>query len=241
MLSSLHEEILRLRSGTTAAAADKAEEDEWAEIGSKKKPIKVSQSVSVVSPIAAIFSGKLRASLRKGVGADTAVLEPFFVLPVDIESADTIVAALAHTFAAESLTDTGKKRAAKRQMMIDEMPPVLSLQLKRFVFDGHSLYKLCHHIAYPLDLTLDKAILSVSLRERAAAAAARTYRLLAVIYHHGEELSRGHYTCIVRVSPDRWVLFDDDRVVPLSSSEATMPRDDRTAYVLIYERPASFS
>jgi ubiquitin C-terminal hydrolase len=60
--------------------------------------------------------------------------------------------------------------------------------------------------------------------------------ILPVLYHHGEELSRGHYTCVVRVSLDRWILFDDDRAVPVPAPEATMPRDDRTAYILVYER-----
>lgn len=70
------------------------------------------------------------------------------------------------------------------------------------------------------------------------------YRLIAAIYHEGEEALRGHYITDTRVEKDAWVRFDDAAVYRVGPSEIVAPvlrrltpqGAKKTAYVLFYER-----
>ena len=53
--------------------------------------------------------------------------------------------------------------------------------------------------------------------------AAQTYRLRALVTHHGESCSSGHYTCVARLADsDQWVSYDDTHV-ELVQSDLTNP------------------
>ena len=62
-----------------------------------------------------------------------------------------------------------------------------------------------------------------------------TYRLYAVVNHHGEDPNRGHYTAYARVGAgcdSCWYLFDDSCVLPAHETDVVT----KDAYILLYER-----
>ncbi|BFY99755.1 hypothetical protein BsWGS_02795 [Bradybaena similaris] len=64
------------------------------------------------------------------------------------------------------------------------------------------------------------------------------YELSAVLTHKGRSSSSGHYVAWVRKTGDEWLMFDDDRVTPVSSEDILKLSgggDWHCAYVLLYQ------
>merc|ERR1712098_973032 len=78
-----------------------------------------------------------------GSGDNSATLQPFFTLQLDIQdqTISSVTYALSQNFAHEKLdgficSRTKKEIEATRILSLEELPPVLILHLKRFVYDG---------------------------------------------------------------------------------------------------------
>ena len=67
-----------------------------------------------------------------------------------------------------------------------------------------------------------------------------TYRLRALVSHHGDNCWAGHYTCVARVGnsleDNRWVSYDDRTVSLLPEDPTLSPAVQRGGYLLLYER-----
>lgn len=133
---------------------------------------------------------------------------------------------------------TKQKLDAQRRTSLAQLPPILILHLKQFVYTpGDGLRKLMKKIEYPIDFELpencvhEKSISDKSLRT------SRSYKLLAVVYHDGKEAIKGHYlTDVYHIGSSQWIRCDDStlKIVPsprIESSEST-----RTPYLLFYRR-----
>ena len=120
---------------------------------------------------------------------------------------------------------------ATKRSKIDALPEVLVFHLQRFCVDEEGAYKITRRIQFPQTLTIDP---SWYHNPRAAPSESdRQFRLFSVVTHHGESLSRGHYTCDVFCDHNgKWIKFDDDdqNEAPLS---AVLSRE---AYLLFYRR-----
>eukprot|EP00928_Gymnodinium_smaydae_P024753 TRINITY_DN1993_c1_g7_i1.p1 TRINITY_DN1993_c1_g7~~TRINITY_DN1993_c1_g7_i1.p1 ORF type:complete len:1641 (-),score=350.73 TRINITY_DN1993_c1_g7_i1:284-5206(-) len=108
----------------------------------------------------------------------------------------------------------GKQRARKG-IKFKRFPPVLYIQLKRFMFDAErmDMCKINGRLDFPLTLDLE-----------ALAPGSGTYNLHTVVVHSGG-VSSGHYYAFVRVrdgenGASRWVKFDDDLVTSCSEQAA---------------------
>lgn len=63
------------------------------------------------------------------------------------------------------------------------------------------------------------------------------YELSAVLTHRGRSSSSGHYVAWVRFEEDKWLMCDDDNIVPVSSQDVLKLSgggDWHCAYVLLY-------
>lgn len=117
---------------------------------------------------------------------------------------------------------------ASKQMSIEVLPPVLILHLKRFSFGLQGAEKVHKAVSYPLSLKIRPAWLA---SEKKYTAQQRTYSLVAVVSHLGQEVAGGHYTCDIRQANGQWLYFDDHRVTRSSPESVT----NRKAYILVYQ------
>lgn len=118
-------------------------------------------------------------------------------------------------------------------MKIKKLPNILALHLKRFKYE-ESLQrhvKLTYRVVFPFELRLFNTAADVSDPDR-------LYELWAIIVHIGIGPHHGHYITIVK-SGKRWVVFDDNTVVPIEESEIQKYYGDTpgqgSGYVLFYQ------
>lgn len=91
------------------AGEDEDDSDEWRVVGDRNKSLltrRVGDSnESLKSPVASIFQGQLQSCVQSSNGEPTATLQPFFTLPLDIQSKSikNVSDALLHNFTAETI------------------------------------------------------------------------------------------------------------------------------------------
>ncbi|KAI0009954.1 cysteine proteinase [Xylariaceae sp. FL0662B] len=197
--------------------------DDWLEVGRRQRSAVTRSSGHPIasSPITKVFGGQLRSELRVQGLKTSVTLEPFQPLQLDIGSPQVhnIVDALKGLTRSETLhgdfgSPRGKDAVATKQVLIESLPPVLILHLKRFQFDaeGTGTIKIWKKVGYPLELELPKEIFSRQKRNALTAEGAGfpKYKLIAAVYHHGKNASGGHYTVDLRRQDGReWIRLDD--------------------------------
>ncbi|XP_063737454.1 ubiquitin carboxyl-terminal hydrolase 10 isoform X3 [Eleginops maclovinus] len=264
-LNGLHEEMLALKKlispqeeeaptpngpesqpGVEEDAADKEEEgseDEWEQVGPRNKTSITRQADFVRTPITDIFGGHIRSVVYQQNSKESATLQPFFTLQLDIQSEKirTVQEALETLVARESVqgytSKTKQEIEISRRVTLEELPPVLVLHLKRFVFEKTGgCQKLTKNIDYPVDLEISKDLLSSGVRGKVVKGQ-RTYRLFAVVYHHGNSATGGHYTTdVFHIGLNGWLRIDDQAVKVINQYQVVKQTAERTAYLLYYRR-----
>ncbi|XP_049574673.1 ubiquitin carboxyl-terminal hydrolase 10 isoform X1 [Syngnathus scovelli] len=265
ILNGLHEEMLALKKlispqeekaptpngpesqpGVEEDNAGKDEdgsEDEWEQVGPRNKTSITRQADFVRTPITDIFGGHIRSVVYQQNSKESATLQPFFTLQLDIQSEKvrTVQEALETLVARESVqgyTSKSKQEIeVSRRVTLEELPPVLVLHLKRFVFEKTGgCQKLNKIIEYPVDLEISKDLLSSGVRSKVVKGQ-RTYRLFAVVYHHGNSATGGHYTTdVFHIGLNGWLRIDDQAVKVINQYLVVKQIAERTAYLLYYRR-----
>ena len=95
---------------------------------------------------------------------------------------------------------------ASKQLLLKRLPPILSIQFKRFEHTIASK-KIDAPVEFPLHLDMTPWL---TAREDEVPKTYHAYTLFAVINHQGT-LNTGHYTSFVR-NKDLWYHFDDHLV-----------------------------
>lgn len=265
-LNGLHEEMLSLKKhfspqenaeestpngpditpGVEEEDVDKEEdgsEDEWEQVGPRNKTSITRQADFVRTPITDIFGGHIRSVVYQQNSKESATLQPFFTLQLDIQSEKirTVQEALETLVARESVqgytSKTKQEIEISRRVTLEELPPVLVLHLKRFVFEKTGgCQKLSKIIEYPVDLEISKDLLSSGVRSKVLKGQ-RTYRLFAVVYHHGNSATGGHYTTdVFHIGLNGWLRIDDQAVKVINQYQVVKQTTERTAYLLYYRR-----
>jgi ubiquitin C-terminal hydrolase len=88
--------------------------------------------------------------------------------------------------------------------MLETLPKILIVQLKRFKIMNLTQKKLNYCINIPYDIGLD-----FLLKEKEKYINNTLYNLFGVIVHVGSGSEYGHYYCLIKVA-GKWVKFDDD-------------------------------
>lgn len=117
------------------------------------------------------------------------------------------------------------KSNKERVLRIDYSPNILTVQLKRFQYDGS---KVKTAVAIPTTLDLDK-YRGIDNPER------MRYELTAVIKHSGRT-EGGHYICCTKAGDGQWYCFDDREMSKGSVVNATNNTRGGNPYVLFYQR-----
>jgi ubiquitin carboxyl-terminal hydrolase 10 len=203
----------------------------WLEVGPKQRAAvtRSSGTILVESPITKIFGGTLRSELRVPGLKNSVTMEPYQPLQLDIGSSNVnnIVDALKGLTRPEALhgdfkSPRGPNVAATKQVLIETLPPVLILHLKRFQYDNTGgTQKIWKKIGYPLELEIPKEVFS---RQRYGNILVNgglpQYRLIVVVYHHGNNASGGHYTVDVRRQDGQeWIRLDDTVIKRVKSED----------------------
>uniref|UniRef100_A0A672NNT3 Ubiquitin carboxyl-terminal hydrolase n=1 Tax=Sinocyclocheilus grahami TaxID=75366 RepID=A0A672NNT3_SINGR len=264
ILNGLHEEMLALKKlispqeekaptpngpesqpGVEEDPAEKEEgsDDEWEQVGPRNKTSITRQADFIRTPVTDIFGGHIRSVVYQQSSKESATLQPFFTLQLDIQSEKirTVQEALEVLVARESVqgytTKSKQEIEISRRVTLEELPPVLVLHLKRFVFEKTGgCQKLVKNIDYPVDLEISKDLLSPGVRGKTLKGQ-RNYRLFAVVYHHGNSATGGHYTTdVFHIGLNGWLRIDDQAVKIINQHQVVKQTAERTAYLLYYRR-----
>ncbi|KAJ3040198.1 hypothetical protein HDV00_011295 [Rhizophlyctis rosea] len=237
LLDGLHEELLAVKKKReTTSPSPSAQDDQWLEVGKKNKTLVTRRMEAEPSPISGIFSGTVRSVLRRPGQRDSANTEPFQTLQLDISppTVHSLQNALTNLTQPEVLEGYHPTSKAIKQNLLETLPPILILHLKRFVYDTEtsSIRKLHKHVEYPITLNIRPDLLSPAARQTIGSNL--TYRLFAVVYHHGKLAAGGHYTCDVWRASDEWMHFDDDVVTVAREEDVLREAEGRQPYMLFY-------
>ncbi|KAI0819095.1 hypothetical protein BC629DRAFT_1466503, partial [Irpex lacteus] len=254
-LDTLEDELTALSVAGQPKASDETAEqtgDGWLEVGKRNRAANTRSTRSSESPITKIFGGKFRSTLKAPHQRDSVTLEDWRSLRLDIqrEQVSTIKDALQyishpHSVEISSATRPGVVIDATRQELIESVPPILILHLKRFLYDTTvgDVVKIGKHVTFGPELEIGPDLLAKRPTHPIK------YQLIGALYHHGQSASGGHYTLDVlhpnRDMSDRprqaWIRIDDELVSDIRPEDVFggQERDDRCAYLLFYKRVAA--
>lgn len=250
LLDGLHEQFLgtvkdeRQRDRPTSNAVLSAEDEDWVEIGRNRKPCVYRQVDHQTTPITTLFEGQVRNITRNNYGnsKESVIVEPFRALHVDVSGDDltSLEDLLERSFAPETISSaTGGSQ--QRQLLFETLPPVLILHLKRFIYAEDMVQKIRRFVSFPVVLQMKDQWMSPICRGKLNAgndSRGVSYRLTAVVYHHGKTATGGHYTTDLLIShtESQWIRVDDDVVLPISVSQVLEPKPERQAYLFFYNK-----
>ena len=185
---------------------------------------------------------------------------PFYELELNVRP--TLQAALEEYVAVEELCGSNQyecdhckgKRDATRQMALIQLPPVLCLQLLRFVYDPMKDAK--KKVSDPIEFPeyLDAAPFLFQNGENSAPAAKKPrqepkqtdpatdrYRLTAVLMHTGSSAHSGHYTARIleQSERERWMTFNDEVVFDQDFDQSKAANKAEANGVTLLKRPAA--
>ncbi|KAJ3106101.1 hypothetical protein HDU96_008323 [Phlyctochytrium bullatum] len=192
------------------------------------------------SPITRIFGGRMRSIIRRAGSKDSVMVEPFQSLQLDIahDNVNTIEDALSKLTLPEHLDGLSNQQGgiveATKQNLLDELPPVLILHLKRFVYNSiGGTQKIRKHVVYSPTLKIKPELLSANAKPRFNAS---EYHLFAVVYHHGKHAAGGHYTCDVSPRTGEWYSINDGIITSIRIEDVVIEHTEKQAYMLFFMR-----
>jgi ubiquitin carboxyl-terminal hydrolase 10 len=220
------------------------EQDQWEQVGPKNKSVITRSANFTKSPISEIFGGQIRSILHQSGLKESATLQPFFTLQLDIHAENiwTVKDALDLLVSKEALqgytsTKTKQEVEASRRITLESLPPVLVLHLKCFVYDKHGgCQKLLKKVEFDTNLEINKDLLSANVRSKYSADQ-RSYRLAAVVNHHGARAVGGHYSAdVFHPGVDGWIRCDDSIIKAVNVQSVLKYSAPRMPYLLYYRR-----
>lgn len=178
------------------------------------------------------------------------IQEKFFTLPVQVKGHNMVYDGLLDFVAGEVLEgsnayqcdDCGKKVKAARRVLIEKLPKVLILTLRRFEFnfDMMKRVKINDFCEFPEEIDMKQFTLQELWETEEDYF---KYRIKGVVVHLGTAES-GHYYSYIRQGQN-WFEFNDALVVPFDPSELkketfggyeNLSSKSKSAYLLFYER-----
>ncbi|KAJ7578547.1 hypothetical protein C8J56DRAFT_797456 [Mycena floridula] len=277
-LDTLEEELLSIvsslsppsRAAAKPTAVEEKEEDApppddgWLEVGKRNRSVITRTVKTIESPITRIFGGKFRSTLRAPQQKDSVIVEDWRSLQLDIQrdQVHTVQDALSYISHPQPVQMTHSTRPgvtvdASQQVLIDALPPILVLHMKRFCYDTSvgGVVKVGKQVSFGPELEIPLEIMAPNAKKSQPGSA--RYKLFGAVYHHGVSASGGHYTLDVlhptrfvgttinnnnaRTIREGWIRIDDELVSDVASADdvfggSSDPESSRCAYLLFYRR-----
>lgn len=192
----------------------------------------------IETPISFLFSGQFRSSVKRPGSKESITFEPFNCVQVEVDHRfiHTLEDALNFLTRVENIENSLTKR-----ITIDRLPYILVIQMKRFVFKNGSGEKVSKAISFPEKLILDQRVYHQATPMHTANQP--SYRLFAVVNHHGRNSHGGHYTVDVRKSfkqDELWIRLNDTFVNKVPLEQVIGSRPDASPYLLFYQRTKDY-
>ncbi|KAG5642923.1 hypothetical protein DXG03_001874 [Asterophora parasitica] len=123
-------------NGVEEREVEEEKEDGWLEVGKRNRMVVTRTVKAAETPITRLFGGKVRSTLKAPGHKDSVTVEAWRALRLDIQpdSIKTLPDALAHMAAPQTL-ELDPPRHASMQHLLEAVPPVLVVHLKRFCYD----------------------------------------------------------------------------------------------------------
>lgn len=125
------------------------------------------------------------------------------------------------------------KRTAKKQLMIEQSPPVLTIHFKRFLQTAYDIQKVSVPLDFPLHLDL-----SPYAKKKSGDNTSWHYELFGVCNHSGS-FGGGHYTAFTKINSftpsgpkGEWFYFSDTQFHKVDVKQVL----GSEGYILFYER-----
>eukprot|EP00794_Sanderia_malayensis_P019115 gene19115-21032_t len=223
---------------------DKHSADQWEQVGRNNKSATLRQADDKETLITKIFGGVTRSSVHHAGAKESASLQPFFTIQLDIQAENiwNINDAFENYFTKENLegftsSKTNAKVEASHKTSLEKLPRVLILHLKYFVYDKTGGCQKTHkEIEIERELEIPNDVLSQSLKGRVPASQ-RKYELFAIEFHHGKIAAGGHYTTAVKhKDPLGWVYCNDSIIQKTQFGQIFKHHKEKVPYLLFYER-----
>ncbi|KAK6465015.1 hypothetical protein DFJ63DRAFT_338 [Scheffersomyces coipomensis] len=124
-----------------------------------------------------------------------------------------------------SCRSCGDKTRAIKSLKLRTLPPILSIQLKRFKHNSSNdtSSKIEDSVQIPLYLNMNKYCVSQNENED------KFYELFALVCHIGS-VNTGHYIVLIKNRQGEWFKFDDSIISMISPEEVK----NTNAYLLFY-------
>ncbi|XP_046397539.1 ubiquitin carboxyl-terminal hydrolase 10 isoform X2 [Ischnura elegans] len=219
---------------------DSSDGNEWKIMGPKNKGSVTRHADFGRTPLSDIFRGQLRSRVQRLGDTTTDNVQPFFTLQLDIEKAQSVKDAmelLVGRDQLEGLTSlkTHREVEAWQQVTLEELPPVLILHLKWFDYKLDGCSKIVKSVEFMVDLKVDGKLMSANKTKYGVKQ--KHYKLFAVVYHDGNEATKGHYiTDAYHQGLGGWIRYDDSSVRGVSEAAVLKPKAPRVPYLLYYRR-----
>ncbi|CAF0845330.1 unnamed protein product [Didymodactylos carnosus] len=230
-------------SNVSQTNGNEEKSEDWLQVGKRNRTHVFRSNEIRKSLISEIFSGMFRSTVHSAGNQRSVVHEPFFTLSLEIKDnrIQSLEDALLRFSEQVILTDyvdnkTRQTVHTNKTMLIDQLPPILIIHLKCFLYDetDNSTKKINKQLSYQVNLTLPSKILT----EQARKTSYDRYKLFAVEYHCGDKASGGHYiTDVFHPGLQGWIRTDDSTVNVVTSSQVLNSQDNKqTPYLLFYRR-----
>lgn len=178
------------------------------------------------------FSGKLKSTLIcKDCGNVRSTIDPMLDLSLEIQENKTPIgdlhACLKKFTKTEELdvsyncSSCRKQTKVTKRLTLEKLPPILTIQLKRFEHFNGMGSKIESHVSIPL-------VLSMGEYTTAACAGENNYELFGIVVHIGS-VNTGHYIAYIKKG-NLWFKFDDATVTRVSQEDVSKV----SAYLLFY-------
>lgn len=134
-------------------------------------------------------------------------------------------------------TKTRQEVDATRRITLEQLPAVLVLHLKWFVYDKNGgCQKLSKKVDFDVNLDIRKDLLSPNVRSKYQQDQ-RHYKLFAVLSHHGSRAVGGHYTTdSYHPGINGWIRHDDNVIKVVSVQQVLTVSPPKVPYLLYYQR-----
>ncbi|PRP84401.1 peptidase C19 family protein [Planoprotostelium fungivorum] len=201
---------------------------------------KVDGKIAETSIVHRIFGGYLQSQVKCTVCQyKSNTFDPFLDLSLEIKNCVSLEKAL-HAFTSiEVLNGANKYKCSKCMKYVDahkrftirKIPHVLTIQLKRFTFQGSFGGKIQKPVSYPETLDMKPYLDPRCVAESGSC----QYKLYAVLVHSGESTRSGHYFAYVKSPAGIWNLMNDSQVQQINASRVL----EQKAYILFYVKDTS--